>query len=1150
MKQKHYLSLYRAVLASTLFMAHAAFADTTVVNQETNISHVTSVDGNITVTPTGQLLMNTNAVNNGDAILVDAATSAATLINLSSGNTYADPNTPGSGAAILTSGTARYGINIENTATAVASVFVGAGTSIDGIQGGIFVDNNTGSLIQNFGEIHGVNAGAILIGPNGANAIITNGGNITNGTGPSIGPVAAATLMGANTTIFNSGNILSSSPGIDAIQMNNTFGQLNITSSGIHNNAGGIIAVINGAGLGNAINISNAAGAPFISGDIINAGIIRAANTAGAAIAVNANYNGTITNSGIIESTNTGSTINVANSFGVINNTGTIQATNTGSSAINVVTNAAGTINNNLAGVIQSVDVPAILLGGNITAINNNTGGTIQHTGVPGAGVAVIQSTVPMTLIGGLTNSGNITATNVIPVAIDVSNSNVTFTQNGGIVTGNVLLGSKDSTAITNNVFTMNGGIINGNVTAANTAANTLNLAGGIINGNVTGGALGDTFNLSSTDINGTLTGGGNITVNATGGDFNALIGAGAANVLNVLGSFTPSGTIANMQNINVLGAGTVFTENNYITGLNTLLSIGGPGPLGASMVVNGPTVGNAVSGAGNITINNANSSLVINNGRTVNMLPGGIVTNNGNIVSQIDSVLKAASYVQNAGGTFSPQIGAPGEFGQIQVTGAANLAAGSFIAPTIGSTFVPAGTTYNIIQAGPGGITDNATLAEDNSIVVFFSKSGVAGVPCGANQCVQLTSSRIPYSYLYLSEAAQGVAGALDVIAGPPTTTDPLFLKLLGQLDLATSRQQLDEELISLAPVVNGAYAVSSRVNMNTMFNTVQRRLKDLHDLRPLGAEGYHKNPDNMGYSYGDYFDLDFTAEFGPWIEGIGVGIGQKTRDEVEGYTSQASGVAIGFDVGNLETAAVGMALSAMDVHTQGKTYTENVLDVYSYQLTFYGWFGPKPCYSQAPPSWYVDAMLGLVANSYKSRRNINIGTGASQIISTSHASYRGTMLGAQTDIGYAFNYDNFAVAPLVRFKYTHLEADDYTETGSGSLDLTVKNDGLSEWVAGIGFRMAGIREYVEAKYIPEFSAMILYDFAGDRELTTSNFAGPIVAFETLGIKPAKTFYLFSLGIDGISKDNYACTLKYELELRDHFIGNTAYVQFRYQYN
>lgn len=1093
-----YLRLSHLVLASSLF-AVRAFADTAVSVVQVNTPLATSVAGNITINKTGQLNIDTGqgVPPNPNAIRVDAATNANVTISLVAGNTTLNNN-----AIITQGGGAGDGIAIENGAAGKATIAIGSNTNLTALMDGISVDNG-GAVISNSGGIVG-DLSAVRLTNKGVDTTLTN--QVSGSMQATNAPTLLVEAGGSGLTFLNAGTVTAKAAQ-NVVQLNANF-------NAITNQAGGIIQTAQNANT-NALHIG---GAGVITGSIVNSGIISVGGAAatGAAIQIGNVFNGSIVNhsTGIIQTFGqvNSEAINIGSSFTSIDNSGFIQAVSAGGVAIKVTGPAAGNILNK--GTIASVDQPVIWLEESITGIENS--GSMLQTAV--AANAVLYAAVkPVTLIGGVVNSGTITGTG--PNAIDFQTGGVAVqaavTQNAGTITGDVYLAQADG-AGNAEVFHMNGGTVAGNVFAAGVQANTLNLAGGTITKSVTAGKMGDTIALSGTTIVGALNGGiGNDTFNVTGGSFGSLSGKGGGDTLNVNASFTSNGIIDGVGNINVNNAQTVFTNAQPITNLNNgVLTIAASTAFYANANV-----------TGNSDILN-NGHLRVKSNIVVDVSPMGMVTNPGTLTLLEGATLGANDYVQT--GSLVTYINSINQFGQIIATNNANLNNGAFVQPLLGSTFLPAGSTFNVVQAA-GALVDQSSLLPSNSLVVSFTKNVV-----GNN--LQLTAERVPYHLFVSSEGVSGVAANLDFIALPPGPANADLRALLGQLDLSATQLQLNEAFESLAPVVNYALPAVAHIGMNAAFDSVQYRLQHLSHLEPLGTETYrlYREPqEDEGISYGDGM-MGIAA----WVMPYGAYSEQQTRKQIKGYSASGGGVGIGFDIGDPAQWVAGFVANYTASHATGKTSNHNVTNAQSYQGTFYAAFNPLG-------PFYVDGMLGVATHNFKEQRNLRIGT-----ISTSAlAHFYGYSLGLQAEAGYGFLYDDFTVVPMARVKYTRLELDSYSETGANGLNLYVKNQGLNECIVGTGVRVGLKREYAQAVYLPEVSAMVLYDFSADQQKTTARFFGGGGVFVTQGIKPKHAAYLFSAALEAFNYDNYSCVLKYELTVQDHYFGNTGSFLLRYHW-
>lgn len=1117
------LLLTHAVLASTLFVTPLVHANT-VIPADQNTTQVTNGTNNNTLELPFQFKIDTTGKAQ-DAVQINS------IVGTNGGNFIIDPaNVNGVNAVVPD--TLFVGVHFMPAVLPGGTLTIGAGSGVTGSGVGsdaIFVEN-TATVINNAGTAQGT-LSAVHYSKNGTNGTLNNTGTLQNFAGATKATILTDAL-GGGLTLNNTGAITQSVVALDAIQLNSNF-------TSITNNATGSILQTGVAGTGEAISID----AGVTTGNIINnGGVIALTDPASTGFAV------LFDNGGVV-----GSTLSLTNQNG---------------------------------GFIGAQLADAVVVNGNIASINNTGLSTIQSAALAGGGGAnaVIEIVAPFTISEGLNNSGFIT--NLAPAvlgtfAIDLSLGNATFNQSGGVVTGDVALASKDSTAVTGKVLNMTGGTISGDVIAANIVPNTLNLNGGAITGQTKLGGQGDTLNLGWDNVNevvpatgGTnanliLGGAGNDIFNIGGGSFNNLTGGGGAgDTVNFNSSFTQNGTINDVDTINV-GNGfpnVVLTSNGNITNLTGPLNVNAGGTMIANanitMGANGSVVVDAAAGGlpRGMFIANLNPIIDFTAAGGTQFLNQGVTqigpTGTLTLIDQPAGTPDLFTNDDNA--FFIPQIGGivvPGGAvtnGQLIVNSVAAgavdfTAVPNFVAPTF-TGFVPNNSLFNVVVVNGGGTID--PLAANAPVFVPFSSAVVSYTASliNGNTIMQLKTSRNSYSSLVENEASEGVAGALDVLAQGNGPTNQTLLSLLGQLDGLATADEVGEAIESLAPPFNFGIPMGTRVGMNIMFEGVNDRINELHEWkvnseprRHRHRHRHHKHASNAqpvqvaqnGVSFGDP-----SGGAGIWGRVLGAHLDQDERDGAEGYKVNAAGGAIGADWGVNECFTLGLAASYTKVNVDDKDVNPKDASIKSWQGTAYGWF-------EFTHGLFLDAMVAYAGDDIKTNRVI----GVNEILTAAQASFDGNHWGAQTDLGWrVVNDGSLYFAPFARLKWSHLDLDDYTETGAGDLNLTVANSDLDEFMGGLGFRLGSRWESGNICWIPELSAMIGYDFENDGEQSVAAFGGaPDIAFTTDGVKPGRT--IFNLGL-GLNANVSACstfTIKYNLELRDDFVGNSGYLQYYY---
>lgn len=1067
--------------------------------------------------------------------------------------------------------------NINNTASGIIQTTGGAATGeAIFLQKNVTAINNSGKIIAtNIAEAIRANAfvaadinnnsGGEITSATGSTILLTTGlgGSISNTLGTmksTTGKVIEFAPGNLNGSILNLGGTIETGNN-NAIFMNTMImdGTFNNTGTIKNTSAGSATVIAQGASViktdflnsGTIINSNVGAGtglnltATTVNGKFTNssAGNIEAAGTA--LLLNNAIFDSNFDNSGTIKSNTVASTFSATNTTfkGNLTNPGSITNSfgGAGGKAVEMV---GSTINGNMTNSGTSIiagDANAILWNNTNILGNFTNSGLIQNDS---AGNATIEATGNTKFTGGFFNTGTIENLDPVPkTAIDFSGANVEIklNQNGGTITGDVLLSGKGGA-----IFDMTGGTIDGDVTATNNAANTLNLSGGTITEDLQLGTAGDTLNLSGTTVTGNIIGGaGNDTVNITGGSFAILAGAGVGNTLNINGSFTTPGTIDSFQTINA-NAGT-FTVTQAITQVDTDLLIAP----GATVISSG--AGKMIDGNGTLSIN---GSLGILSGSSVDM---GATTNNDYLGIEANGLLTTTAYTQNAAAELEVEILTSFMGPYIDVgAGVATLNAGSVLKAQVGGEFIPDGSVFTVIDAGAGSNYNIGTL-----VFVQPPSATVSFVPSAPGNDLLLTSVTTPFSTVIpRSDITNGVASALDTIASTAGAgTSTALTDLLGQLQTLSTAQQVEDALRSLVPSFNNSIAANSNFAVRRAFDDIGTRFEDLLGMNALleGEDKYHDdenedddddyynpryryrdyNQGTQGTSYGDGDgNVLMRHTYGTWIKPYATFIDQRKLDTVEGYRGDSVGFSMGADWRILDWATIGSAVSMAKTDVSQRGLYENKQKVDSYQLSFYGHFDPiGPI--------YVNSMIGLARHRYNLHRTISVGNLTRQVESGFH----GLHYAAKFDVGYAWFNGKYYLSPVASMRFGRLDLDNYSEKGGGGLDLIVRTESMDEIVGSLGFKMASKNEYLEATYIPELAVYLNYDFQADRQETLNNFIAGGPSFLSYGIEPEQLSYVISPSFRMHTHRNMMFKISYEFEAKKQYIAHTAYFKWYYKW-
>jgi outer membrane autotransporter protein len=227
-------------------------------------------------------------------------------------------------------------------------------------------------------------------------------------------------------------------------------------------------------------------------------------------------------------------------------------------------------------------------------------------------------------------------------------------------------------------------------------------------------------------------------------------------------------------------------------------------------------------------------------------------------------------------------------------------------------------------------------------------------------------------------------------------------------------------------------------------------------------------------------------------WGRGYGVwgNVDNQTKPNwVPGWSESRYGGIIGADYSFNNNWLVGaVANFSHDDVTFNQSAGNTKLDSY-----LFGLYGQ---YRQGP--WYVNAIGSGGFSNYTTARNIL----PPALPAVAHSSYNGENYGGYVEGGWDFPVSSFKVTPFVGLGYLHQTIDQFTETGAGIEDLTVKGDEDSLQTS-LGIRASTTFQVGSGWLMPEVRASWQHEFLDDSQQITNAFA--INPGDTFIIKGAK---------------------------------------------
>jgi outer membrane autotransporter protein len=210
---------------------------------------------------------------------------------------------------------------------------------------------------------------------------------------------------------------------------------------------------------------------------------------------------------------------------------------------------------------------------------------------------------------------------------------------------------------------------------------------------------------------------------------------------------------------------------------------------------------------------------------------------------------------------------------------------------------------------------------------------------------------------------------------------------------------------------------------------------------------------------------------------------------------------------------------------------------DIDSYQVTAYGDYTTE--------TYYIEGAVGVARNESKSARIID----TAGLNRAATGEYTGEQYMVSLKGGAPISLGGSAfVTPTAGLSYTHVTNDSYTETGAGSLNLTVNPGDVDALVASLGAKVHTRIKQGLGHIVPTARFGLSYDLIGDEATASSTYQGGGTAFATTGSKVEQ--FGATIGA-GLSYDTGYSSLGINLDFehKSDFQSATATLEARFKF-
>ncbi len=309
------------------------------------------------------------------------------------------------------------------------------------------------------------------------------------------------------------------------------------------------------------------------------------------------------------------------------------------------------------------------------------------------------------------------------------------------------------------------------------------------------------------------------------------------------------------------------------------------------------------------------------------------------------------------------------------------------------------------------------------------------------------------------------------------------------------------------------------------TSFVNIARRLAKLRD---------GQSEDQNAGGAGDDFVSDLGGGMNVFLSGQFEGLDKSNTHYETGYKSDIKGVTGGVDYRFAEWFVGGIAVNYH--HWDGNFDNTGGFKSDSLGPILYASFAPTE-------HTFADIMLEY-AQQWRDRQRFTSFNDTATTVSANGlvgSDYESHRFGANALIGYDHNIGPFTVGPRFRFRYSDLNVNSYTETGSTGLEMRFLDDRITSLQTAVGVQASAAFSSGFGVIVPQVTADWTHEFQNNQRQMSAQFAqdGRSVptTFQFLSDKPDRDFFHVGAGIAMILPNGIQPFINFEA-----LIGNSLF--------
>lgn len=484
------------------------------------------------------------------------------------------------------------------------------------------------------------------------------------------------------------------------------------------------------------------------------------------------------------------------------------------------------------------------------------------------------------------------------------------------------------------------------------------------------------------------------------------------------------------------------------------------------------------------------------------------------------------------ADGVFQPVINGNGSFGQLALSGNAQL--GGALSVLKGPGVFRNGTTYGIIETTGGAVSgdfDSVSLPKSRPLLSFVLEQTAdqVAVKVVAPKVTTVARNRIEHS----------MAEYFDRIM--PSATGDLSTAL-GEFQ-ALDTSQLGPAFTSISPE---SHVGLGRVGLAGIGQFVGDMRQRMGNLRPnIVSAGTGSITPTLFGSSGSGSGLEGLLAIAPrrqardgfWINGYGQWGDHRALPGYTRYDYRSYGSTVGLDHKRSDDLLIGasMGMSRAEVDFGGAAREGTVKGVTG---ALYG--------SYFTGDAYVEAAFSYGRQRYHSQRVVDLGGDVRKASGQHDANVYTAYLGGGFDVV----VNGLTVSPFAMLRYINLAEKGFTESGAGSMNLAVGRRKTDSLVSELGVRFGRAFTTDRGKMIADLSVALNYDFDIDEQVVTASFAdAPGNTFSIGGEAVEKYGLAIGTGVTFLVGTKGVAVLKYIGEFRERNTSHGLMGEFRYAF-